>query len=77
MLTKRKFHGLKPLKYIEIQSQMTKSKDTVCGLYRYFLSLLYGNTAKAIHMFMDGSHMSMYTGFKNTNQRGYRQKTFK
>ena len=50
MLTKRKFHSPEPLKYIEIQRQMTKSKDIVCGLYRYFLSPLYGNTANAIHM---------------------------
>jgi len=42
------------------QRQRTKPKDIAYSLYLYFLGLSYRNTAKALHQFVERSHVSIW-----------------
>jgi putative transposase len=45
---------------LEYQRQRTKPKDIAYSLYLYFLGLSYRNTAKALRIFVNRSHVSIW-----------------
>ncbi|MGN6624529.1 MAG: hypothetical protein ACTHKK_10340 [Candidatus Nitrosocosmicus sp.] len=45
---------------MESHRQRTKPKDIAYSLYLYFLGLPYRNTAKALRIFVDRSHVSIW-----------------